>query len=65
MVHKINIKLTDEQIYNFCRSRYYIDDDGDSYPASEYTILDEQEIEDLIDNDIYALKELLNLQQGE
>ena len=61
MIHKINIKLTNEQIHDFCRSRYYVDDDMVSYPCQEYEGMDEEEIKDLIDEDIYALKDLLNI----
>jgi hypothetical protein len=61
MVYDIGVRLTDEQIYEFCRSRYFVDDDGDSYPSEMAYGLDDDQIKDLIEDDIYALKELLNI----
>lgn len=52
------MKITEEQMYDFCKSHYYCDDEFKVKwePVENY---DDDDIEEMIDNDVHALKHFL------
>jgi hypothetical protein len=49
---------TDEELYEFCKAHYYCDS-GELWQPFEFW--DKEEVEELIQNDVYALKQFLGI----
>ena len=58
----MHLPQTTKEIYQFCKSRYYINNKGEK--SQLYEDLEGEQIEELIDNDVYALKEFLGIKEA-